>query len=77
VPVSVGGEIQQLAVLIIIGEYSHIEGSLHASGKTQSRKKDSPVQSSLSLNWGELESCQSIRRREILSGSNGKGNQGF
>jgi hypothetical protein len=37
-------------------------------------KKDSPVQSSQSLNWG-VESC--LRRKEILSGSKGEGNQGF
>jgi hypothetical protein len=37
-------------------------------------EKDSPVQSSQSLNRGSWNDCQSIRQKEILSGTTGKGN---
>jgi hypothetical protein len=43
--------------------------AMRKTGRGYNLKKDSPVQSSRSLKPGKLESCQSIRRKEIFSRS--------
>jgi hypothetical protein len=57
-----------------IGLNEHGFAGYHEAAGKAILEKDSPVQSSQSLNRGSWNDCQSIRQKEILSGSSGKGN---